>query len=402
VLNSLVALCTRIAHALDYVDLVAVMTCIGHKMVHDCGGLMCRDEVLTMQVLESELKRECALLALVDDNATRVLCSTAVPLQHLVPGVHYNLKLAIAGGAVLLITVLVESAPWKEMQQLQQVSSGVGSVLLVRLASCSIPLCPTDGNASGECLGTVMQIRVESNTSSFKSCAENDDKCNKQSGHSPRESPGDTNNSPPRSSNASSSPTRPSNASKPQSGPGDASDSLSTNTSTISKTQKDPKESTGSAVSVDGTVPQAPIAGKQASEGPHLLDRQGLEVEAVYIEVASHQKNTTELLESCGQRYGMLQGSIVPIVGTRRPDQQLWPITHGVLQALPKVDSMSFVLVIMLYQLHMQGTGMFLGCCKLPLTRVLASEGGALVVSSDLLSGGPRVLLFTFSATPCC
>ena len=72
-----------------------------------------------LRVLERELQDECCMLALVDDASARVLCSTAVPLQHLSPGAHFNLKLALPGGAALYVTLCLEASPRQELARWQ-------------------------------------------------------------------------------------------------------------------------------------------------------------------------------------------------------------------------------------------------------------------------------------------
>jgi hypothetical protein len=326
-----------------------------------------------MQVLESELKRESALLALVDDNATRVLCSTAVPLQHLVPGVHYNLKLAIAAGAVLLVTVLVESAPMEELQHMQQVSSGFGSMLLARLAACSVPMGLENGQKPGQGLGTFLQFWIDSSSSDLKDQTQNDSKSGEQEERVTRQS--NASNLAPMSSKVSGSQARPSHAS-----------------TTPPRTSK----ASASAAGSDSTLPPHSSSGRQTKESPHLQDWPALSFETVYIEANSQEKDITTLLERRSSKESMLQGSSIPIVGTQRPDQQLWPISHGILQALPKAANSSCMLMIILYQLHLQGTSKFLGCCRVPLSRLVAMEDGSLEVLSDLsFAGGPRVSLLT-------
>ena len=56
------------------------------------------NEVVTVEVSESEIDREKILLAVVNHDTNKLMAKAAVPLRALLVGRHYGLKLLLGGG----------------------------------------------------------------------------------------------------------------------------------------------------------------------------------------------------------------------------------------------------------------------------------------------------------------
>lgn len=69
-----------------------------------------------MQVRQNELDQERLHLAIVNDTNSKLMLKCALPVGHLLPGCHYNLRLLLPGGAAggsvaLYVTLCLSDAP---------------------------------------------------------------------------------------------------------------------------------------------------------------------------------------------------------------------------------------------------------------------------------------------------
>ena len=80
------------------------------------------NEVVTVEVGEKELDREKVLLAVVNHDTNKLMAKAAIPLRALSVGRHYNLSLQLGNGASLDCTVVMPSAPERELKTLEQKS----------------------------------------------------------------------------------------------------------------------------------------------------------------------------------------------------------------------------------------------------------------------------------------
>ena len=80
------------------------------------------NEVVTVEVGEKELDREKVLLAVVNHDTNKLMAKAAIPLRALSVGRHYNLSLQLGNGASLNCTVVMPSAPERELKTLEQQS----------------------------------------------------------------------------------------------------------------------------------------------------------------------------------------------------------------------------------------------------------------------------------------
>ena len=69
------------------------------------------DEVLVLEVPESDLESEKLLLGVVNHASQRLAAKAAVPLRGLAPGRHYNLALELEAGGRLFVSLCLLGAP---------------------------------------------------------------------------------------------------------------------------------------------------------------------------------------------------------------------------------------------------------------------------------------------------
>eukprot|EP00195_Chlamydomonas_chlamydogama_P003162 CAMPEP_0202919350 /NCGR_PEP_ID=MMETSP1392-20130828/75650_1 /ASSEMBLY_ACC=CAM_ASM_000868 /TAXON_ID=225041 /ORGANISM="Chlamydomonas chlamydogama, Strain SAG 11-48b" /LENGTH=598 /DNA_ID=CAMNT_0049612687 /DNA_START=111 /DNA_END=1904 /DNA_ORIENTATION=- len=103
-------------------------------------------QLLQVKYAEGELPKEKLMIAIVNDDNSRLLLKCAVPLAHIVPNVHYNLKLIMPGGPLgsnvtLHISLCLVDSPRSELRRVKQLAgSSVRNVIQTRLAALSKPL----------------------------------------------------------------------------------------------------------------------------------------------------------------------------------------------------------------------------------------------------------------------
>ena len=76
------------------------------------------NEVVTVEVSESEIDREKVLLAVVNHDTNKLMAKAAIPLRALLVGRHYGLKLLLGGGEdgpSLIVTVVLPSVGLYEL-----------------------------------------------------------------------------------------------------------------------------------------------------------------------------------------------------------------------------------------------------------------------------------------------
>jgi hypothetical protein len=332
-----------------------------HKDIDD----ECRDEVLVMRLLERDLPQESALIALIDDVTARVLCSSSVPLCHLTPGQHFNLRLALPGTAALYVTLFLDRAPARELSRWRALDGAVEAVLQARLAQCSAPLL--EGSMEGV-FGVVACFAVEA-------VGEGHGTAPKESGASqePTGAPEDEGTEGGESVQEGPVASKAERSSSPQASEPEASGSDASGPPKQSSTPQAPPPQCTSSGSPEGTPQQSPMM---------LAD--------VYTTLSGSREQMLAALKALAKAQGLLQQSVLPIVGVRDPAAQLWPVMHGALHGVEQ--GRGGMLAVALHRVAMSGMGAFLGQCQLPLHALLAGETGVgrLTPFEDLaFEGGP-------------
>jgi hypothetical protein len=334
----------------------------------------CRDEVLVLRLLERELPQEAALLALVDDSSARVLCSAAVPLRHLTPGQHFNLRLALPGAGELFVTLCLATAPQHELARWREQQGGCDGVLHARLAECEGAVIPEDERA--RCFGVVACFDVEAAgaagaaTGSSQGAGGSDVRSSKEPGakQSDAKASDDLSDSSDEKSSGSDeheSEGEPSTPS-PQPARSDSPDVPST-------------EPSAGETQTDGSSPQS--AGSPTAAMPSDA---ALTLQTLYTPLAGMRTAMLPTLEKLAQAQTVSSRTVMPIVGSRAPAEQMWPVMHGALRALGKGLLAANALTVSLYLVPLAGAGRLIGKCHLPLRRLPADGAGALTAYRDL------------------
>ena len=359
-----------------------------------------------MRVLESELINEGALLALVDDDSARVLCSTAVPLRHIRPGSHYSLRLSLPGGGALFVTLVLATAPATELEQMQARAAQLAAVLHVRLASCTAPLVPLAvGAAEGFC-GVAARFEV-ADAAHAQTLAARSGSASGAAAAAARGRGGD------KVAKEKGEPAAAEQLTRSRSNSSRASSSADSATSDERASEP---SAAGSAIVADGAndgspsgMPAARRSGGGAAAGGQDHDRQptpmalGAHIRAgaasghvrseCYVSMSGSRAEIMQALEAHTRALSAECGVTLPILGSQHGDQQLWPVMHAVPLAVDKDLANRGDLQLTLYAIKGAGLGDCLGTCSLALETLLQVADGSLNLRSDLqLFGGSGTL----------
>ncbi|KAK9815690.1 hypothetical protein WJX72_008170 [[Myrmecia] bisecta] len=108
------------------------------------------NQVLTVQFEEAAASHEALLLALVNDESSKILARCSIPVKSLRPDCHYNLKLQLgpegaSSSPSLFVTLCLTKSPEAALRTWQQLQVGNAFRLDVRLAGAAAPLLAGDG-----------------------------------------------------------------------------------------------------------------------------------------------------------------------------------------------------------------------------------------------------------------
>lgn len=314
----------------------------------------CRDEVLVLRLLERELAEESALLALVDDGSARVLCSTAVPLRHLTPGQHFNLRLALPGSGELFVTLCLALAPRRALAQWERLPVRPAGVVHARLAECPGAVVPEAARAS--CFGVFARFDIESAGAAASQGRGSRRQSTASSATSATEASSER--AEQRASSASSGTERSSGA--------------------RSGTEGAAASQLGGETPADGRPPAA-LDSASAGRGSASFT-----LNDIYTRLSGTRAAMLPVLERAARQLTVSSSTVMPIVGSARPDEQLWPVLHGALRAMDADARRAGVLVVTLVRVALSGNSLVIGRLRLPLHGVKFDGAGALSMHRDL------------------
>ncbi|MEW5309909.1 MAG: hypothetical protein WDW38_001752 [Sanguina aurantia] len=115
------------------------LTQVAHKTCNPQWG-----QLLTLKYAEDELNTERLLLALVNDDHSRLMLKCSLPLAHILPGLHYNLRLLLPGGPLgsrvsLFVSICLVACPRTALRHHASLTAAP-ALVEARLAACSRPL----------------------------------------------------------------------------------------------------------------------------------------------------------------------------------------------------------------------------------------------------------------------
>ena len=310
-----------------------------------------------MRVRERSLSEENLLLAVIDDESARVLTTSSIPLRHLSPGQHYNLKLSLPAGAELFLTVFLEQAPTLQLTRWRALSD-VDGVLQVRLAECSAAL--GEGRDSARHFGVLARFSVhpESTVAAAEAAAVAVDSAV-------------------------------------------AADAETSPAATESEGERETGSSGGSSQASADVAPQVRDARARSSAvlapAPVLATRSEapLQLSTVYTAL-SGDHTALHILAALAERQRDARVAVVPILGAADVATQLWPVMHGAITHVPH-DCQGGTLRVALFDVAMASdTASKLGQCEVPLAQVAREPAGDLAALKGLeLKGAAGVSWIT-------
>lgn len=335
------------------------------------------------------------MLALFDDTTARLLCSAAIPLTHIQPGVHYNLKLALPAGAWLFVTLCLVTAPQLELSQWRQLQDVADRCVHVRLAEVSDGVLTQETPAGA--FGIVACFDVDAGSAGTGQSQKQTQRAAEAQG-SARSTNSRSGSAQHAARSRSASPASSKSSSSAE--PGVAFSAASGSTSPSHSSPESAPQPIAEAASDDETSSVNIALNQPASRQHRYTERAGSQhsshsnhrrpsklvvpLAKMYTPLAGTRDSMNAALEKLAPQRHLLQRTLMPIASCSAPDQLLWPVLHGALRALEPVQMRNASLAVSLHLLLLTGHSVMLGSCSLPLSSLPLDGHGDIQVFGDL------------------